>query len=112
MADLERRGRAAVAFACAGRVEVLPARVVRNGDDLAVGLRARFVPADAVFDRITLILDDGTFWFELRAVNQRGRLDPITTPPPGMSEQLRWFAFHPTRASAWDYSTLHEEHDE
>jgi len=106
--ELERRGRAAVAFATAGRIDALPARVLRHGE-LFVGLDPTALPADANVRRTTLILDDGSFWFELRAVNSRGHMTPAQALPPGAVDDLAWFVFRPERETAWDYGTLHEE---
>ncbi|MEU5842870.1 hypothetical protein [Rhodococcus sp. NPDC047139] len=106
--DLERHARAAVAFGAAGRIEALPARVVRRGD-LFVGLDPSAVPAAAVFGRVSLNLDDGSYWFDLRAANLRGSMVPAQRAPVGAPEDLAWFVFDVQRVTAWDYGRLHEE---
>ncbi|MCK8670016.1 hypothetical protein M1M07_02645 [Rhodococcus sp. HM1] len=106
VAELLARGRAAVAFDHDERVDALPARVVSEGEKLRAGLHPESLPADAAFDRVTLILDDGSFWFELRAVNLRGRMvraADVTT------DGLAWFDLEQRRATGWDYAKLHEE---
>lgn len=108
-AELVEHGRAAIAFHDAGSVQALPARVRRHSGELWIGLTPELAPPAASLDRVTVLLDDGTFWFELRAVNWRGRLTvPEVTRPDGF-EDLAWFRFEPQRATAWDYGTLHEE---
>lgn len=102
-------GRAAVAFDEAGAVTALPARVRRRDGRLWVGVPRESVPPSAGLDRVTVLLDDGEFWFELRAVNWRGRLTAAAAPDG--REDLAWFVFTPRRATAWDYATLHEERD-
>jgi hypothetical protein len=56
-----------------------------------------------------LLLDDGRFWFELRAVTHRGRLVASSPPPSTEESPLRWFEFVPDHTVAWDYGMLHEE---
>lgn len=106
VAELLVRGRAAVAFDHDDRVDALPARVVAEGESLRIGLHPESLPADAAFDRVALILDDGSFWFELRAVNLRGRM---VRTADFTTDGLAWFDFELHRATGWDYSTLHEE---
>jgi len=111
--DLERRGRAAVAFVVEGRIEALPAKVIRR-DDLYVGLDPSALPAGIAFDRATLILDDGSFWFDLRAVNLRGSMLPADHPPddPSAPDGLAWFVFRAERETAWYYGSLREESEQ
>ncbi|WP_138997579.1 hypothetical protein [Rhodococcus zopfii] len=106
VAELLVRGRAAVAFDHDDRVDALPARVVAEGESLRIGLHPESLPADTAFDRVALILDDGSFWFELRAVNLRGRM---VRTADFTTDGLAWFDFELHRATGWDYSTLHEE---
>lgn len=106
VAELVAHGRAAVAFDHDDRVDALPARVVAGDGGLRVGLATGAVPADAAFDRVALILDDGSFWFELRAVNLRGRMVPSAEKA---TDGLTWFDFELRRATGWDYGTLREE---
>ncbi|OLL16710.1 MULTISPECIES: hypothetical protein [unclassified Rhodococcus (in: high G+C Gram-positive bacteria)] len=108
---LLEHGRAAVAFDDAGAVTALPARVRRRDGELWVGVPRESVPPSAGLDRVTVLLDDGEFWFELRAVNWRGRLAAADAPAPDGREDLAWFVFTSRRATAWDYATLHEERD-
>ncbi|MBS9371279.1 hypothetical protein [Rhodococcus sp. B50] len=109
--DLERCGRAAVAVLVAGRIEAFPARVVRR-DDLYVGLDPSALTSEGGFGRATLILDDGSFWFDLRAANLRGSMLPAQSVPSGAPDDLAWFVFRAERETAWDYGSLHEEPEE
>lgn len=112
LAELLAHGRAAVAFDHDDHIDALPARVVAGGRGvsgdtvLRVGLAPESLPADAAFDRVTLVVDDGAFWFELRAVNLRGRM---VRAAEATTDGVAWFDFSPRRATGWDYGTLHED---
>lgn len=106
-AALVEHGRAAIAFDRDGEVDALPVAVRRRDDELWIGLAPEAVPPATAFAHAALVLDDGSFWFELRAVNWRGRIREAA--PPEVSDDLVWLSFVPSRASAWDYATLHEE---
>lgn|SRR5574340_153492 len=100
-------GRAAIAVDRDGEVDALPVAVRRRDDELWIGIAPEAVPPETAFAHAALVLDDGSFWFELRAVNWRGHIR--VEAPPGGSDDLVWLSFVPRRASAWDYATLHEE---
>lgn len=53
-------------------------------------------------DPVRLTVDDGLYWFELRAVTIRGMLLP---PVDG------WRELQPAAISAWDYGNLRECND-
>jgi hypothetical protein len=103
--------RAAVAFAGADGPECLPV-VLRRGDDgMRFGVRFEALMLGAPPTRVTLVVDDGTFWFELRAAVWRGSAVPETTAAiDGMDVGgLRWFQLESSSVIAWDYGLLHEE---
>lgn len=108
---LEPHARAAVAFDRDGAVEALPVRYRRRGDEHWIGVARDALPDPASFARAVLVLDDGSYWFELRAVTWRGRIDPLPAGAAGDSDDLVWLAFAPIGVIAWDYGQLHEEPD-
>ena len=106
---LERPARAAIAFPRGASVEPVPVAYLRSeGHDL-VGLGREWLPPEGAPERAVLLLDDGRYWFELRAVTMRGRLGPSSAPPPGSEPHFVWFEFTPDRTVAWDYGALREE---
>lgn len=107
---LERPPRAAIAFSRGASVEPVPVVYCRSETRSFVGLRREWLPPAGPPERGVLLLDDGRYWFELRAVTMRGRLE-VSRPPPGGEPKLVWFEFTPERTVAWDYGTLHEEDD-
>jgi hypothetical protein len=106
---LARPARAAIAFEAGGRAEALPVALRRHGGRLWVGIAPENLPAGGAPDLVMLVLDDGRYWFELRAVCLRGRLAEAAGHAPGASPDLAWLELLPERAVAWDYATLHEE---
>ena len=106
---LEQPPRAAIAFARGASVEPVPVAYRRSEGRSLVGLRREWLPPGGAPERAVLLLDDGRYWFELRAVTMRGRLEPSSAQLPGGEPHLVWFEFTPDRTVAWDYGALREE---
>ena len=105
VADLDREpGRAALAFSTDDGPEAVPVVVRRTGDGLMVGALPGAVPTPPP-DRPVVVVDDGRWWFELRAIVRRG---PLSRAPEG-ADGLEWFRLDPDREVAWDYGQLHRE---
>jgi hypothetical protein len=112
-------GRAALAFADERGPVVVPAAVRPVEDRLMVGIERRELPDGPSPQRATLVLDDGQYWFELRAIVRRGTVEPMedggedaateVTDGGDGHDPLVWLAFSTTSAIAWDYGRLHEE---
>jgi hypothetical protein len=109
VAVLAEHARAAIAFDRDGAVDALPVVLRRRGDELWVGVAREVAPPEASFARAVLVVDDGSWWFELRAVTWRGHLEASVEAPPAEGEDLVWLSFVPRGAVAWDYGALHEE---
>ena len=60
---------------------------------------------------VVLLVDEGIFYFDLRAIYIRGHVQPIEAPPGGRVSQM-WFEVIPVKTVAWDYGTMHEVRDE
>ncbi len=95
--------RAALAFSTEHGPECLPA-VIRTTDRLEVGVDRSTLAGADLPDRATLVVDDGRWWFELRAIVRRGDLRSV-----GGDDRTAWFAFETRTSAAWDYGALHEE---
>jgi hypothetical protein len=99
--------RATLAWEQEGALRVAPVRYVgaRGRHYLALGA-AEGTPPDRA--RASLVLDEGSAWFALRAVTLRGTL--ARCPAPAAAEAgAAWRELLPERVTAWDYGTLHEE---
>jgi hypothetical protein len=95
--------RATVAFAQGDAVELLPAKVGTRGSVQLFGV----VPAgspDLDGREVVLVMDGGSYWFELRGVSVRG----VASRVEAGDARLRWYAIAPSRVLAWDYATIRE----
>src|SRR5512143_4054460 len=107
--DLLETGRANVAFDDDGTAGVAPVAFRFADGGYWIGLAADGAQRLLASRRVTLVVDDGWYWFELRAVCVQGVVEPASTPPAGLAASLRWLEVMPRRVSAWDYATLHAE---
>lgn len=87
-AGRSRRGRRSSGATAARRDRLLARRVARAGagrllSERGTGLRREWLPPEGPPERAVLLLDDGRYWFELRAVTMRGRL--VASKPPSRS---------------------------
>jgi hypothetical protein len=99
-------GRVALAFARDGAPVAVPARLAAQDDGWLVGVDpALGAPEDR--QEAVLLVDDGVWWFELRAEYLRGTVTAVDPPVHGATS-LSWFRLDPTRAVAWDYGSLRE----
>lgn len=93
--------RACVAYVGPDGPECEPV-VVRRDDGIRVGFLPAAAPPGAP-ERAVLVIDDGAYWFELRAAVWRG-----TLAPDGDDDGLVWFRLDADRFTAWDYGQLRE----
>ena len=101
--------RAAIAFVQGTRVEAVPVALHRDGERIWIGIDPSVLPGSETSAPAVALVDDGRYWFELRAITWRGRLVPGTAPATEPPNGLRWFEFLADSSVSWDYATLHEE---
>jgi hypothetical protein len=89
-----------------GAVQALPAPFRWHGGRFLVGLPDGTIGAGT---RVALAVDDGWFWWELRAALARGTLTPSERPDASGAPDLAWFELAADRVTAWDYDRLHAE---
>ncbi len=70
--------------------------------------KAESLPSEG--QEAVLLIDEGIYYFELRAIYIRGQLEHVE--PPEMQSDRIWFELKPCKTVAWDYGTLHEVNDE
>jgi len=99
--------RAYLAFRRGEEVEALPVafRLDRGRYYVAVGRRGEAAGVEPG-ETVKLLVDDGTWFFDLRGVWVRGRIVPAEPPPAGAPASLAWYEIAPDRTVAWDYGTL------
>ncbi len=110
LSDLfDESARATLAFERDGGIEAVPVVARLRDARYQVGVRAEDADALQPPVRVRLAVDDGCFWFDLRAVTVRGRIESTDCPSETDRGRLRWFDIRPEWVGAWDYGTLHEE---
>ncbi|HME71925.1 MAG TPA: hypothetical protein VKM54_18945 [Myxococcota bacterium] len=103
-----RPPRAAIAFTYGDSVEAVPIAFRRDGEKVWIGIDRGVPVGNGMPVPAVVMVDDGRYWFELRAITWRGHLVPAPAPPPALAADLRWFEFLVEASVSWDYATLHE----
>jgi len=108
---LERVPRACISFACDHRPQAQPIVLVWHDGRYLAG-----IPEDADCQpvsgqEVVLLIDEGIYFFDLRAIYIRGQARPAEAPR-GAPDGRRWFEVVPLKTVAWDYGTLREVRDE
>jgi len=62
-------------------------------------------------DEVVFLIDEGLYFFDLRAIYVRGRLKPALAPEDA-THGCTWFEVEPIKTVAWDYGMLREARDE
>lgn len=110
---LEPPARAYLAFNDGSAVDAAPVVFEFRDDRYYVGLApeivARGVGAGAT---VTLLLDDGWYWYDLQSLRLRGVLRAAEAVGGGATAATTWFEVMPRVLIAWDYGTLREVGDD
>jgi hypothetical protein len=107
---LERVPRACLSFACNQEPEVLPVAVRWQDGRYLVGVPEHASCRPGPGREVVLLVDEGAYFFDLRAIYIRGHLTSAEVPPNALADHL-WFEVVPLKEVAWDYGTLHEVKD-
>jgi hypothetical protein len=91
-----------------GAVQAVPVAFSWREGRFRIGLPSGELPLGTP---VALAVDDGSFWWELRAVLARGALAPAAPPDDVGAARFQWFEVRPDRVTAWDYDRLHEDPD-
>jgi len=108
---LERVPRACIGFAHESRPHSQPVTVVWREKRYFVGIPESADCQPNSGQEVVLLVDEGVYFFDLRAIYIRGHLQPAETPMNAASGYL-WCELIPIKTVAWDYGTLREVHDE
>ena len=104
---LEHPPRATLAFVDRNEVDVLPVRARFRADTYRFGVPLE-VATDFENREVVLVIDDGSYWFDLRGISVRGLARRIDRAEPGETRALAWYEIEPRRALAWDYGAMRE----
>ena len=107
---LERVPRACLSFAGQRGPELTPVGLVYRDGCCRVSF-----PGGAALpgpgQEVVLLVDEGIYYFDLRAIYIRGQAQPAEAPPGAPSGQA-WFEVIPLKTVAWDYGAMREVGDE
>ena len=108
---LERVPRACISFAHDSGPLAQPVALVWGDNRYFVGIPETVNHLPGSDQEIVLLVDEGIYFFDLRAIYIRGHVRS-TEAPTGTSAGHSWFEMIPLKTVAWDYGTLHEVTDE
>ncbi len=108
---LERVPRASLAWACDHGPYAQPIAFVWHDGRYLAGIPAESDLRPSADQEVVLLVDEGVYFFDLRAIYIRGRVQPAETPN-GAPAGRTWFEVIPLKTVAWDYGTLREVQDE
>lgn len=104
--------RACLAFAGADGAQVEPAVLQWRDGRYLVGIPARADGLPAAGAEVVLLVDEGVYFFQLRALYVRGTAQPSAPPAGDMPAGCRWIELLPTKTVAWDYGQMREVDDD
>ena len=104
---LERPARACVSFILDGQPRIEPVRLRYEPGRYLIGIEPAAEAPDPS-DEVVLVVDEGTLFFDLRAVYVRGVARPISPAP---QDVLHWMEVEPSRVSSWNYGRMRWKRD-
>ncbi len=107
---LERVPRASLAFAGNHGPHAQPIAFVWRDGRYFAGVPATANLQPTADQEVVLLVDEGLYFFDLRAIYIRGRVKPAAALA-GVPADYIWFEVIPLKITAWDYGTLHEVQD-
>jgi hypothetical protein len=108
---LERVPRACISFACDHGPQAQPIALVWHDGRYFVGISENANPRPSSGQEVVLLVDEGIYFFDLRALYIRGRAQPAE-PPKDAPVGHAWYEVVPLKTVAWDYGALREVSDE
>ncbi len=106
--DLLVRGpRACLAYASDHGPQALPVGLVWKAGRYLVHISANIDPPPIAGQEVVLLVDEGIYYFDLRAIYVRGVVQPAE-PPPGAPPGYTWLEVVPQKTVAWDYGMMRE----
>jgi hypothetical protein len=108
---LEQAPRACIAFACEHGPQAQPIVLLWHDSRYFVGIPDHADQRPSAGQEVVLLVDDGVYFFDLRAIYIRGLLQGAEGPRDAPAGHT-WFEVVPLKMVAWDYGMLHEVSDE
>ncbi len=102
---LERLPRACLAFAGENGPQLQPVEVIWQGGRCRVGIPEGAASHPLSGQEVVLLIDEGIYYFDLRALTIRGQAQPAAAPP-GARSGYAWLELVPSKMVAWDYGKM------
>lgn len=103
---LEAPPRASIAFRSADGIESTPVGFRFQAGRYWIGIpRTAMESTPGPGELVTLLIDDGSWFFDLRGLRVRGRT-AANTPTDGAAASPAWLELTPEEVVAWDFGTL------
>lgn len=102
--------RACIAFATDEGPQAQPVVLNWRDDQYRIALPQAVVHRPALGQEVVLLVDDGIYYFDLRAIYIRGTVQPTQLTADAATGDV-WFEIIPSKTVAWDYGTMHEVDD-
>jgi hypothetical protein len=106
---LERVPRACIGFAGTSGAQSQPCTLRWQNERYFVGIPANAVMLPQNGQEVVLLVDEGIYFFDLRACYIRGQL--VTSEQQASTTEVVWYELLPLKTVAWDYGELHEVRD-
>jgi hypothetical protein len=108
---LERVPRACICFASDQGPQAQPVAMFWHEGRYLAGIPGDAGRLPGSGQEVVLLVDDGIYYFDLRAVYIRGQAKPAEAPM-GAPAGCTWLEVVPIKTVAWDYGMLREVRDE
>jgi hypothetical protein len=108
---LERAPRACLSFAGEDGPQILQVGLRWQDDRFLVSIPGDAGPLPVSGQEVVLLVDEGIYYFDLRAIYIRGQALPVEFPP-GASAGRTWLEGIPLKTVAWDYGKMREVENE
>jgi hypothetical protein len=106
---LERPPRAYLAFNDSGAIGAIPVTFRFSNGRYRIGISSRSASqTPRLGQAVTLLIDDGQYYFELRAIKIRGVTAATDRIPQGAVSDLNWMEVLAEKVVAWNYGRMRE----
>ncbi len=108
---LERVPRACLSFASDHKPQAQPVGLLWHEGRYLASIPWNAEPQPISGQEVVLLVDEGIYYFDLRAIYIRGLVRPAEAPP-GVPAGRTWFEVVSLKTVAWDYGALREVRDD
>ena len=108
---LERVPRACICFASEQGPQAQPIVLVWQDGHYLAGISVEADRLPSFGQEVVLLIDEGIYYFDLRAIYIRGQAKQASAPRDAPSSRT-WLEVVPLKTVAWDYGVFREVRDE